>query len=81
MIERTNTNLRGKGYALDFGIHYLQNNPPQVLIILDADCLPESGVLNKLANMAIATSRPIQALYLMSNKNSPSLKAKIAEFA
>ena len=37
VIERTNTTLFGKGYALDHGIHHLRLNPPQVLVILDAD--------------------------------------------
>lgn len=81
VIERHNTALRGKGYALDFGIQHLKANPPQVVIVLDADCLPESGVLAKLANRAMSTSRPVQALYLMKNLHSPSLKEKIAEFA
>lgn len=81
VIERHNTALRGKGYALDFGIRHLKANPPQVVIVLDADCLPENGVLAKLANRAMSTSRPVQALYLMNNLHSPGLKEKIAEFA
>lgn len=81
VIERNNPALRGKGYALDFGIQHLKANPPQVVIILDADCLPESGVLARLADRALATSRPVQALYLMKNWHRPSLNEKIAEFA
>jgi cellulose synthase/poly-beta-1,6-N-acetylglucosamine synthase-like glycosyltransferase len=81
VIERHNLALRGKGYALDFGLQYLKDNPPQVVIVLDADCLPETGVLMKLATRASSTGRPVQALYLMKNMHSPSLKEKIAEFA
>lgn len=81
VIERNNPTLRGKGYALDFGIQHMKAKPPQVVIILDADCLPENGALGKLANRAMSTSRPVQALYLMKNMHKPSLKEKIAEFA
>lgn len=81
VIERHNPTLRGKGYALDFGIQHMKANPPEVVIVLDADCLPGNGVLTKLASKALATSRPVQSLYLMKNWHSPSLKEKIAEFA
>lgn len=81
VIERTNAELRGKGYALDFGIQHLKACPPQVVIVLDADCIPDEGVLQTLADKAIKTSRPVQALYLMKNGEAPKLKAKIAEFA
>src|SRR5689334_18680459 len=43
-IERTDTVNRGKSYALDFGMRYLeQNSPPEVVIIVDADCLVQAG--------------------------------------
>lgn len=81
VIERTNTTQRGKGYALDFGVQHLAASPPSVLIILDADCLLEPGVLKRLSTKALISNRPVQALYLMQNTNNASVKAKIAEFA
>jgi cellulose synthase/poly-beta-1,6-N-acetylglucosamine synthase-like glycosyltransferase len=39
-IERHDPARRGKGYALDFGVRYLTLAPPEVVIIVDADCLP-----------------------------------------
>lgn len=81
VIERTNATLRGKGYALDFGIQHLQPCPPEVLVVLDADCLPMPGSVLQIANLAQSTSRPVQALYLMDNKGTPTLKEKIAAFA
>lgn len=81
VIERTNATLRGKGYALDFGIQHLKPCPPDVLVVLDADCLPMPDVVQKIANIAQSTSRPVQALYLMDNKGTPTLKEKIAAFA
>jgi cellulose synthase/poly-beta-1,6-N-acetylglucosamine synthase-like glycosyltransferase len=81
VIERTNATLRGKGYALDFGIQHLQSCSPQVLVVLDADCLPVPGAVEQIAKLAWATARPVQALYLMDNKDKPALKEKIAAFA
>lgn len=81
VIERTNLQLRGKGYALDFGVQHLQHNPPNVVVILDADCLLEDGVLQPLSVLAASTMRPAQALYLMKNPADASVKSKIAEFA
>lgn len=81
-IERTDTLNRGKSYALDFGMRYLeQNSPPEVVIIVDADCLVQAGSLQRLAGLAVAKFRPVQALYLMYSPPNAGLKTKIAEFA
>lgn len=81
VIERSNLNLRGKGYALDFGIRYLMESPPEVVIIVDADCIVEAEGLERLARTCLANNRPVQALYLMKSPAQASLKTKIAEFA
>ena len=81
-IERTDTVNRGKSYALDYGIRYLeQNQPPETVIIVDADCLVQPDSLKRLASLAIQKNRPVQALYLMYSPPNSSLKTKIAEFA
>ena len=80
VIERTDLERRGKGYALDYGVRHLEKAPPDIVIIIDADCQVEKGALAVLANNAIAKNRPIQALYLMSYTN-PTIKQRIAEFA
>ena len=81
VIERNNLILRGKGYALDFGLQYLSHQPSQVLIIVDADCIVLSDAIQLLALACVNYQRPIQALYLMESQDQPSLKARIAEFA
>ncbi|MEO6118556.1 MAG: glycosyltransferase family 2 protein, partial [Methylotenera sp.] len=48
VIERHDTTKRGKGFALDFGIHYLSQNPLDVVIIIDADCILEANALKPL---------------------------------
>ena len=81
VIERTNLLERGKGYALDYGLQHLKTHPPQVVLIIDADCMVENDAINQLASACMAYQRPIQALYLMQPQPSPSLKARIAAFA
>ena len=80
VIERTHENNCGKGYALDFGVRHLEGAPPDVVVVIDADCLLEDGTLQKLVCAAVTHNRPIQALYLMTYIN-PSLKQRISEFA
>ena len=81
VIIRESKDLRGKGYALDFGLQSLINNPPQIVLIIDADCTISQDGITKLSNACIKNNRPVQALYLMTSQINPSLKLKIAEFA
>lgn len=81
VVERFNTELRGKGYALDYGIQYLHNKPPQVVMIVDADCSISEHFIQVLAQACVQLQRPIQALDLMLAPANPSLKMRIAEFA
>jgi cellulose synthase/poly-beta-1,6-N-acetylglucosamine synthase-like glycosyltransferase len=81
VIERQNAMLRGKGYALDAGIRHLSANPPQVVVIVDADCLVADGTIDLLSRRCGSTRRPIQALYLMRNLDGAAVKMRIAEFA
>jgi len=81
VIERNNLQERGKGYALDFGLQHLKNSPPQVVLILDADCVVSANAVQSLVTTCISQRRPMQALYLMHSQPHPSLKERIAEFA
>lgn len=81
VIERFNDTKRGKGYALDFGIQHLSKNAPDIVLILDADCLLGKDAISILVNDAACQNRPIQGLYLMHSQPEASLKIKIAEFA
>lgn len=72
---------RGKGYALDFGVRCLAEDPPEVVIIVDADCIVAPGGLDQLARTAVARNAPVQALYLMYAPGASGLMKKVAEFA
>lgn len=81
VLERQDAERRGKGYALDFGIRALSQNPPDVVVMMDADCLITGGSLLALAAQSLATGRPTQARYLFEVPNPPSTKALISAFA
>ncbi len=65
VIVRHDPERRGKGYALEFGVQQMSGDPPEVVVILDADCRLEDAALDHLSEQAVATGRPIQSLYLM----------------
>lgn len=65
VIVREDPARRGKGYALEFGVQHLALNPPDVVVIMDADCELGENALRHLSANAIASGRPVQSLYLM----------------
>lgn len=81
VIERHDSQYKGKGYALDYGVHYLEYAPPEVLIIIDADCIVHGDTLEVLSKECMAGQRPVQAMYLMHSPPGAGLKTKVAEFA
>lgn len=81
VLERTDPLRRGKGYALDFGIRHLEADPPELLIVLDADCQLGESALERLAACSARTGRPAQALYVMHAAPNAGRMQKIAAFA
>lgn len=57
---------RGKGFALDAGLRHLAAQPPDVVVMIDADCCVEPGAVDALAAMASTSGRPVQAAYVLS---------------
>lgn len=81
VVERTHATLRGKGFALAFGIDALRADPPELVVIVDADCDVEDGALDALAACTAATGRPAQARYLMQHRADANLSQRLAQFA
>ncbi|NJM20771.1 MAG: glycosyltransferase family 2 protein [Richelia sp. RM2_1_2] len=81
VIERHDPNLRGKGYALDYGLNYLKSQPPSVVVFVDADCQVSQGAIEQVTYKAALTGRPAQATYLMSKSHNSSPKASVSAFA
>ncbi len=81
LLERSHATDRGKGFALDFGLSQLADNPPEVIVMLDADCSVESNGIAGLAALAHSTQRPVQGVYLMKSPPSPSTTDLVSAFA
>ena len=81
VIERQDKERRGKGYALDRGLQFLTAAPPEVVICMDADCLPQEGTLELIAATANAAGRPVQAVYLMETPARPRPKDAVSALA
>ena len=82
VVERHDLGRIGKGYALEFGLGHLGLNPPDIVVIIDADCRLADGTIDRLALMCAQTGRPVQALDLMvaPSRDQPGLHG-VAEFA
>jgi cellulose synthase/poly-beta-1,6-N-acetylglucosamine synthase-like glycosyltransferase len=71
----------GKGYALDWGLRQLQEAPPDIVIVVDADCRLAPFAIDHLASACQRTKRPVQALYLMTAPLGSRVNQQVAEFA
>ncbi|ACB51270.1 putative glycosyl transferase [Crocosphaera subtropica ATCC 51142] len=81
VLERHDKERRGKGYALDYGLNYLKNQPPDVIVLIDADCYITPGTIQKLVHKSSITQKPLQALYLLEKPENPSPKDLISALA
>ncbi|MEE4278705.1 MAG: glycosyltransferase family 2 protein [Halieaceae bacterium] len=82
VVERSDAQRRGKGFALDFGLRQLGDHPPAVVLVVDADCELAPGSLAVLARRAVDSGRPQQALDLMLQPEGvTALRARVSEFA
>lgn len=81
VIERHDSTHQGKGYALAFGVDHLRAQPPEVVLVVDADCTLAPGSLSLAAAQARQKNRPVQMLNLMHAPTGAGVRARILEFA
>ncbi len=81
VVERHEPERRGKGYALAFGARHLGQNPPEILIVLDADCRLGREAVGRLARAAHEFGRPVQARYRMLPPDGAGAGHRLAAFA
>ncbi|MEP0912829.1 glycosyltransferase [Leptolyngbya sp. ST-U4] len=81
VLERQDADRRGKGFALDYGMRYLANNPPDVVVMVDADCEVTDGAIDRISRKALATHRPVQAVYLLERPAQPQPKDAVSALA
>lgn len=81
VLERYDPEKRGKGYALDFGLKFLASNPPDVVVVVDADCLVAEGSIKKISQLAAVKQRPVQASYLLTQPANPNPASAVSLLA
>lgn len=82
VVERRDPDHRGKGYALAFGRDHLANClPPDVVIVLDADCRLSPSSAATLCQEAHARGAPAQAINLITPDLSAAPMVQISNFA
>jgi cellulose synthase/poly-beta-1,6-N-acetylglucosamine synthase-like glycosyltransferase len=65
--ERSHDSDRGKPYALAWALERLQEQPPEVVVFMDADSWFQQGSPVDLAREVVAHNRPVQAIYRMAD--------------
>lgn len=81
VTERHDPAKIGKGYALDWGVRHLSADPPEIVVIIDADCRLEADALDLLATACAATDQPIQATNLMIAPDQSPIDYRAMMFA
>lgn len=81
VVERTDPDRRGKGYALAFGRDHLKDDQPEIVVVLDADCTLGPSALPRLVLEASQAERPVQANYTMTAPAESGPNRQVAAFA
>ena len=81
VVRREDPARRGKGYALDYALRELAKCPPDAVVVMDADCYASPGSLLKLATVACARNRPVQAQYDMIHPGADNQSLHISAFS
>jgi len=81
VIERHEPQRRGKGYAIGYGIDYLRRVEPEVVVVVDADCVVAPDSIDILSNEALSSGRPVQAVNLIEVAADAPVLERIGAFA
>ena len=80
VIERTNAQDRGKGFALALAAEHLSATAPDVFVVLDADCSTDAVSLRNLVDAAATYGRPSQAINLLQPNRRSSPLVQLSTF-
>lgn len=81
VLVRDDASNRGKGFALAAARDWLGKHPPEVVVVIDADCRLDERSLAALVNQAKLSGRPCQAIYLLDPDLGASPLVQISNFA
>lgn len=81
VLTRQDSDRRGKGFALAAARDHLDASPPEVVIVVDADCRMDERSLQALAEASAASGRACQAVNLLVPDLSAPPLVQISTFA
>lgn len=79
VVERNDPKKRGKGFALAFARDHLNANPPDVVVVVDADCEIDHASLSAL--ITHGAHGPAQAVNLLRPDTSAGSMVQVSTFA
>lgn len=81
VLERHDDRLLGKAYALAHGRDWLKADPPDCVVVMDADCMLTPGSAESLASHALEHGVPVQATNLVEAAAAAPPMVQISNFA
>ena len=81
VIVRNDPERIGKGFAMGWAITHLSQAPPDFVLFVDADCLLQADLIERLKRACHGVQRPVQALFLMRSAENSPINHGFAEFA
>jgi len=79
VVQRQNDHLRGKGHALSFGIEELRSDPPDYVLIMDADCTIDPQAPEGLIDLSHG-KHVVQPNYLIKAQAGADLSRRLSGF-
>lgn len=81
VLERHDLERRGKGYALEAARSHVDPDPHRVIVVVDADCIPQRHALRHLVAAAHHERAAVQATNLLSLPIGASPLVRVSCFA
>ena len=81
VVVRHDETRVGKGYALARGVDYLRDNPPEVVVVIDADTHVTPGTIGAISRHAAHSGQPVQAINLLHPRPAASYIEYLSAFA
>jgi cellulose synthase/poly-beta-1,6-N-acetylglucosamine synthase-like glycosyltransferase len=81
VLVRNDSVLRGKGFALAHARDWLRLDPPDLVVVLDADCSIDRQSLADLLWTTAQTNKPAQAIYLLEPSVEAAPMVQVSTFA
>lgn len=81
VVEAQDAGHGGKPDALKAGLQSLDTNPPEVVVIVDADCVVSPGAVRMLATRAGEFNRPVMGAYFFAPAEARQGMAMLSSMA